>query len=151
MADMGQILRRGVAPGGRGRAVLILLAGVAGLVILKMLGWLPGVLDELPQHSNESSIDKLGDAGKAGYDELVPVDIWLNALVELVRVDLGFDRVTRFLSRQLKELINISNSFLLGGRKGFGLGGVCIYPGVSFEGLAFGADSRRHGVPAGCQ
>jgi glycine betaine/proline transport system permease protein len=124
MADMGQIMRRGVEPDGRGRAVLILLAGVAGLVILKMLGWLPGFLDELPQHSDESSIDKLGDAGKGGYDELVPVGIWLNALVEFVRVDLGFDTVTRFLSRQLKEIINIFNNFLLGGRKGFGLGGL---------------------------
>ena len=95
---------------------------VLALLLAKSLGALPAFLDELPQHLEKSSIDTLGDAGKEKYTELAPFDLMLDQSFEFIRDDLGFSVVTRFVSKRLKELIDIFDNLLRGGSKGFGLG-----------------------------
>ena len=91
------------------------------LLLAKSVGGLPVFLDELPLHLEKSSIDTLGDAGKEKYTELVPFDLMLDHTFEFMREDLGFSVVTRFVSKRLKDLIDIFDNLLRGGRKGFGL------------------------------
>ena len=94
---------------------------VLALILVKSLGGLPAFLDELPQHLEKSSIDTLGDAGKEEYTELVPIDLMLDHAFEFMREDLGFSVVTRFISKRLKDLIDVFDNILSGGHKGFGL------------------------------
>ena len=95
---------------------------VLALLLLKSAGGLPEFLDELPLHLEKSSIDTLGDAGKEAYTELVPFGLMLDHTFEYMREELGVSVVTRFISRRLKELIDIFDNILRGGSKGLGLG-----------------------------
>ncbi|MBL4749680.1 MAG: ABC transporter permease subunit [Amylibacter sp.] len=124
------LFANGLAPSSRMMGTIILLGFVAFLILLKYFGLMPAFLDELPQHSEGSSIDTLGDAGKDKYSELVPFGSILNTFFDFIRYDLGVDKVTRFISGELKGLINIFNNLLLGGKKGFGL------PGLPWTGVA---------------
>ncbi len=110
----------GVRPQNRVKGCLLLGLVVALLVLAKGFDLMPGVLDELPQHLEKSSIDTLGDAQQA-YSEIVPMDLLLDAVFYFVLDDLGFSTVTRFISRSLKGLINLFDNLLLGGNKGLGL------------------------------
>ena len=87
----------------------------------QVVGVLPEFLDELPLHLEKSSIDTLGDAAKEEYTELVPFDLMLDHAFDYMRSELGFSVVTRFISRRLKELINVFDNILRGGNKDFGL------------------------------
>ena len=120
---MRELLARGLRPKKRVAGYLVLGLVVALLVAGKGFDLMPRFIDELPQHSEKSSIDTLGDAGKQAYTELVPMDLMLDKVFYFVLDDLGFSTVTRFISRSLKGLINIFDNLLLGGNKGFGLDG----------------------------
>ncbi len=120
---MRELLRRGLRPEKRMAGCLVLGLVVALLASAKGLDLMPRFADELPQHLETSSIDTLGDAGKQAYTEIVPMDLMLDKVFYFVLDDLGFSTVTRFASRSLKELINVFDNLLLGGNKGFGLGG----------------------------
>ena len=117
---MKELLRRGLRPENRGWGCVALGLLVALLVIGKSFDLMPRFLDELPQHLEKSSIDTLGDAGKQAYTEILPMDLMLDKVFYFVLDDLRFSTVTRFISRGLKELINIFDNLLLGGKKGFG-------------------------------
>ncbi|HIL14651.1 MAG TPA: ABC transporter permease subunit [Deltaproteobacteria bacterium] len=119
---MSELFLSGLKPENRARAYLVLVAVFLLLLLLKAVGGMPVWIDELPQHLDTSSIDQIGDAAKEKYTELVPLDLWLNTTFDFIRSDLGFDHVTRFVSKALKGLINIFDNILLGGRKGLGLG-----------------------------
>ena len=119
---MKQALLNGLPPERRLKGYAWLGAVVVALVLVKSLGGLPGFLDELPQHLEKSSIDTLGDAGKEAYTELVPFDLVLDHSFEFMREELGFSVVTRFISKRLKDLIDIFDNILRGGSKGFGFG-----------------------------
>ncbi|MGR3914711.1 MAG: ABC transporter permease subunit [Gammaproteobacteria bacterium] len=119
---MKELLARGLPPRHRARGCIALCALVAALTLLKGLDGMPRFLDELPQHLETSSIDTLGDAGAIAYTELLPVDLLLDRVFYFLLDDLRLSVVTRFLSRSLKELINIFDNLLLGGNKGFGFG-----------------------------
>ncbi len=118
---MRALLRHGLPPEKRFKGYVVLGMIVLALTVGKHFNLVPGFLDELPQHLEKSSIDKLGDAGKQTYTELVPVDLMLDKVFYFIRDDLGFSYVTRFLSKALKGLINIFDNILRGGSKGFGL------------------------------
>ena len=115
---MKQILQHGLPLRLRVVGCLILAGLVALLIAGKGVGILPAALDELPQHAEKS----LAGETKT-YTELIPIDRAFDAAFYFVLDDLGFSVVTRFVSRSLKELINIFDNALLGGRKGFGLDG----------------------------
>lgn len=117
---MKKLLLRGLRPEKRVAGCLVLGLVVALLVAGKGFDLMPRFLDELPQHLEKSSIDTLGDAGKQAYTEIVPMDLMLDKVFYFVLDDLGFSAVTRFISRSIKELINIFDNLLLGGNKGFG-------------------------------
>ena len=118
---MRELLLDGLPPERRLKGYVGLVVLMALLLGAKFLGVLPGFVDELPQHREESSIDTLGDAGLAEYTELVPADLILDKVFFYIRDELGFSHVTRFFSRTLKGLINIFENILRGGSKGFGL------------------------------
>lgn len=114
-------LHLGVRPEKRIKAVLLLGLVVALLVVSKSMDWMPHFLDELPQHLEKSSIDTLGDASKQTYTELAPLGLILDKVFYFILDDLRLATVTRFISRGLKQLINLFDNLLLGGNKGFGL------------------------------
>ena len=118
---MKHALLHGLPPERRLKGYAWLGAIVLALILIKSLGVLPQSLDELPLHLEKSSIDTLGDAGKEKYTELVPFDLMLDRTFEFMREDLGFSLVTRFISKRLKDLIDIFDNILRGGSKGFGL------------------------------
>ena len=118
---MKQALLHGLPPERRLKGYVWLGAIVLALLLVKSLGGLPAFLDELPLHLEKSSIDTLGDAGKEEYTELVPFGLMLDHTFEYMRDELGFSVVTRFISRRLKELIDVFDNILRGGSKGFGL------------------------------
>ena len=111
---MREWLARGMPPRHRARGVLALCALVALLALLKGAGWMPRFLDELPQHFETA------DTGGISHNELLPADLLLDRVFYFLLDDLGLSAVTRFVSRSLKELINIFDNMLLGGGKGFG-------------------------------
>ena len=117
---MKDLLLNGLPAERRLKGYVWLVAIVLLLVGAKFAGVLPGFVDELPLHLAKSSIDTLGDAGKAQYTELVPADLILDTVFFYIRDDLGFSHVTRFFSKTLKGLINIFDNILRGGNKGFG-------------------------------
>ena len=117
---MKDLLLNGLPAERRLKGYVWLVAIVLLLVGAKFAGVLPGFVDELPLHLEKSSIDTLGDAGKAQYTELVPADLILDTVFFYIRDDLGFSHVTRFFSKTLKGLINIFDNILRGGNKGFG-------------------------------
>lgn len=120
-ALLAPLLYRGVRQENRIKAVLLLGAVVALLVASKGLNWLPHFLDELPQHLETGGVSVSDDGGRRTYTELVPMDLLLDRVFYFALDDLGLSTVTRFLSRTLKQLINIFDNLLLGGNKGFGL------------------------------
>ena len=122
MTAMKQILLHGVPIEKRLKGSLIVLGLVAVLLLLKALGLLPQFLDELPQHLEASSIDNQGN--NIVYTELVPMDLYLNRFFDFIRYDLGVDTVSRFISKEIKDLITVFNSSLLGGRLPFGISGL---------------------------
>jgi len=119
---MKELLNKGLSRQRRTQGILVLVALVAVLLLSKYFNLLPEFLDELPLHTEKSSID-VGYLEEASYDELVPVGTILDSAFYFLRDDLGVGIVTRFLSYDiLKKLINIFDNILLGGGKGFGFG-----------------------------
>ena len=114
---MKRALLHGLPPGRRLKGYAWLGAIVLVLILVKALEVLPGFLDELPQHLEKSSIDTLGDAGKEEYTELVPFDLMLDRSFDYVRDELGFSVLTRFISRRLKDLIDIFDNILAVGTR----------------------------------
>lgn len=118
-ADWRQLLTRGVDAQNRAKAVLVLMVAVGVLLLGKGLNLLPQALDELPQHLEFSTSASPGEAQP--YTEIAPMDQWLDRAFYFVLEDLKFSVVTRFLSRSLKQLIDLFDNLLRGGNKGLGL------------------------------
>ncbi len=134
---MKQHLLQGLPSDRRLRGVLVVLGLVGLLLLLKAFGLLPQFLDELPQHLEESSIDNQGN--DIAFTELVPIDIYLNTFFDFIRYDLGVDTVSRFISKEIKDLITVFNGTLLGGRLPFGYSGLlwmALVIGVACVGYA---------------
>ncbi len=134
---MKQLLLHGLPSDKRLKGVLSVLGLVGLFLLLKAFGLLPQFLDELPQHLETSSIDNQGN--DIVYTELVPFDLYLNSFFDFIRYEMGIDTVSRFISKQIKELITVFNSLLLGGRLAFGFSGLlwaALVIGVGFAGYA---------------
>ena len=105
---MKELLNKGLSRQRRTQGILVLVALVAVLLLSKYFNLLPEFLDELPLHTEKSSID-VGYLEEASYDELVPVGTILDSAFYFLRDDLGVGIVTRFLSYDiLKKLIKSS-------------------------------------------
>ena len=119
LSRMKDLLVKGLPPEQRGKGALVLLAIVGVLILAKPFNLIPDFLDELPQHTHQSSINK--EIQEIQRTELVPIGAALEWTFYYLRDDLHVSVVTRFLSRSLKALVDVVHNILSGGRKGFGL------------------------------
>ena len=118
---MKDYLLKGFPPALRIRATLCLIAFVALILFSKQFNLLPSYLDELPQHTETSSIDIAIQKEKEVSPEIIAMDYILDDVFYFIRDDLGAAYVTRFISKALLGLIDTFNNFLIGGEGGFDL------------------------------
>ena len=116
---MKDLLLKGLPPEQRAKGALVLLAIVGVLILAKPFNLIPDFLDELPQHTYQSSINK--EIQEIKRTELVPIGAALEWTFYYLRDDLHVSVVTRFFSTSLKALVDVVHNILSGGRKGFGL------------------------------
>ena len=68
---MKDLLLKGLPPEQRAKGALVLLAIVGVLILAKPFNLIPDFLDELPQHTHQSSINK--EIQEIQRTELVPI------------------------------------------------------------------------------